>query len=834
MLDWFKKLRSSHPGNNVSKKEVACTADQGSADDAKKKGDSFLRQGNLEEAAAAYRQAIRQNQGYAEAHLNLGYVLMQQKNLDEAKNRLQQALALNRQLFDAYYLLGNIAKTEGKTGEAITHYQRAIQLKPDFETVYPELCQLLFESGQTEAAMHTIQQGISYCPHIARFYFILGDLHDYRKEYAQAEQCFATVVSLQPDFARAYRQLGIAQHRQKKLEEAAESYQKALQIEPDDAVIHNNLGAIFEAQDHFSVAKELYEKALAIDPECVEALSNLGGLQMKTGAPEKALASLRLALEIQPDYAIAHNNLGNVFQNIGQYEDALACYRQALAINPDYAQVHNNISRVFYSLGRYEEGLTSCQRALALDPNDADTLNNLGNYLQESGRFDEALNSYQRALQIKPDFAMAFSNLLFIHNYLLDQPPAQMLAEAQRFGELVASKAHPFSAWDTLPDPGRCLRIGLVSADLRTHPVGYFLENVLSALASTSAGRLEIIAYYNHFAVDALTERLRACCHAWHPVVGLPDETLARQIHADRIDILIDLSGHTAQNRLPMFAWKPAPIQTTWLGYFATTGVSAIDYLIADPYTLPESEERHFSETIWRLPETRLCFTPPAENIEVSPLPALQNGYVTFGCFNSLAKMNDAVVELWAQILTAVPDSKLFLKARQIQEASTQELIFTRYAAHGIGRERLILEGLSPRADYLATYRRVDIALDPFPYTGGTTSAEALWMGVPVLTLAGPRFLSRQGVGLLMNAGLPDWVAQNPEDYVARAAAHAKDVHNLSALRNRLRQQVLASPIFDAPRFAQHFESALRNMWQKWCAQEPAGLANNSSNSAMV
>jgi predicted O-linked N-acetylglucosamine transferase (SPINDLY family) len=302
--------------------------------------------------------------------------------------------------------------------------------------------------------------------------------------------------------------------------------------------------------------------------------------------------------------------------------------------------------------------------------------------------------------------------------------------------------------------------------------------------------------------------------------VGLSDENLAQQIREDGIDILIDLSGHTAHNRLPMFAWKPAPIQVSWLGYFATTGVTAIDYLIADPWTLPESEEANFTENIWRLPETRLCFTPPDVDMEITPLPALSNGHLTFACFNNLTKMNDTVVALWARILAAVPTSRLFLKSKQLREASVRQSVVDRFAAHGIDSERLILEGLSPRAEYLATYQRVDIALDPFPYTGGTTSVEALWMGVPVLTLAGECFLSRQGVGLLMNAGLPEWIAADADDYVARAVSHASDLQRLAALRNGLRQQVLASPVFDAQRFAHHFETALRGMWKKWCDME--------------
>lgn len=442
---------------------------------------------------------------------------------------------------------------------------------------------------------------------------------------------------------------------------------------------------------------------------------------------------------------------------------------------------------------------------------------NLGVVFKDLGQLDQALVSIRRALEIDPDYAMAYDNLLFIHNYLGDRPPSAMLEEARYYGAVVAKTASPYSAWPNPTEPDRCLRVGMVSGDLCNHPVGYFLVGVLEALTLQAANRIELFGYANRSSDDETGNRIRACCRGWHSVIGLPDNTLAQLIHEDGIDILIDLAGHTAHNRLPVFAWKPAPIQVSWLGYFATTGVAEMDYFIADPWTLPDSEEMYFSERIWRLPETRLCFTPPEAEVEVGPLPALSAGHVTFGCFNNLTKMSDAVVALWSRVLANVPNSHLFLKSQQIREVSVRKDIAKRFAAHGIDASRLLLDEYVPRANYLAAYQQVDIGLDPFPYPGGTTTVEALWMGVPVLTLAGERFLSRQGVGLLMNAGLPEWVASSPDDYVARAVAHAGNLERLSAQRNDLRQQVMASPIFDAKRFALHFEAALRGMWQEWC-----------------
>jgi len=290
---------------------------------------------------------------------------------------------------------------------------------------------------------------------------------------------------------------------------------------------------------------------------------------------------------------------------------------------------------------------------------------------------------------------------------------------------------------------------------------------------------------------------------------------LAQLVKSHEIDILIDLSGHTAYNRLPMFAYRPAPVQVSWLGYFATTGLSEMDYFIGDPWTAPAEEDALFVEQIWRLPETYLCFSHPAVNIDVGPLPAITEGHITFGCFNGLRKLNDKVIDLWVQILDAVPNSILFLKCPQLKDKSTQDVVLKQFADRGIVAERLVLEGPSPRADLLASYNRVDIALDPFPYPGGTTSVESLWMGVPVITMKGDRFLARVGETIAQNIGMPEWIATSPDDYVAKAVDLSRDLNRLSAARAGLRQKIESSPLFDAPRFARHFSEAMWAMWQQ-------------------
>jgi predicted O-linked N-acetylglucosamine transferase (SPINDLY family) len=676
----------------------------------------------------------------------------------------------------------------------------------------------LKQMGQNADALVPMQKATVLSPNDAEAYNNLGTiLHDLGR-LDEAEASLQRALQLDHNNAQAYYNLGNTLKELNRLNEAEASYRQALQINPDDAETHSNLGIVLNDMGRPHEAEASYRQALQINPDNADALYNMGVILEKLGRLDEAEASYRRALQINPDYAGAHNNLGNTLQELGRLDEAEASYRRALQIKPDYAEVHNHLGLTLMYMGQLGKAEASFRQALQINPDYAEVYNNLGLNFRYMGRLDEAEAACRRALQINPDYADAHGNLLFLLNYTSSNNPALGLAEARQYGQKISNKiAARFTEWLCAKQPER-LRIGFVSGDFRNHPVGYFLEGLLARLDPAS---VELIAYPTCPTVDELTERIKPHFSAWKPLLGLGDEAAARLIHSDGVHVLIDVSGHTLHNRLSVFAWKPAPVQASWLGYLATTGIAEIDYLIADHWTLPETQEAYFTEKIWRLPETYLCFTPPNVEIPVSALPALANGYVTFGCFNHLAKMNDDVVTLWSRVLASVPGSRLFLKTKQLNEASVRQSILERFSSHGIDTQRLILEGsVRHRAEHLARYHRVDIALDPFPYSGITTSVEGLWMGVPMLTLAGKSFMSRQGVGLLMNAGLPEWVAADADDYVARAVAHAGDLQGLAALRGRLRQQALASPIFDARRFATHFESALHDMWRIWCEKQ--------------
>jgi protein O-GlcNAc transferase len=610
-----------------------------------------------------------------------------------------------------------------------------------------------------------------------------------------------------------------------RLSEAEDCYRSALKLKPNYPEAHYNLGICLKIQGHLREAVASYHETLKLKPDFAAALGNLGGALHELGELIEAEASCRRALEINPELVEAYNNLGSVLADQGRATDAETNYRRALEIRPDYAEALNNLAIVLIDKGRLSEAQTYIRQALQVKPDFFEAWNSFAVALKDQGSLDEASAAYRRVLEIKPDYLHGHSNYLFSLNYSASMSSADLLEEARQFGKIVSRAADGgFSKW---PDLNRSttLRVGFVSGDFCNHPVGYFLENVLAHL---DPKRVEVIAYPTRAKADHITARLMPHFAAWTPLYDLTDEAAAQRVYDDRINVLLDLSGHTGHNRLRIFAHKPAPILASWLGYFATTGVAEIDYLLGDSIVTPPEEEGHFTETVWRLPDSYLCFTEPDVVVEVEALPALMNDHITFGCFNNLTKMGDAVVALWARILLAVPASRLLLKTRQLEDIELIEKTRERFRLHGIGAERLLLEGQSPRAQLLAAYNRVDIALDPFPYPGGTTSVEALWMGVPVLTKRGDRFLSHVGESILNNAGLSDWIAVDDQDYIAKAVAFAANPNALGALRAELREKVLASPLFDARRFARNLENALWGMWERWePGAQPQGLVES-------
>lgn len=570
------------------------------------------------------------------------------------------------------------------------------------------------------------------------------------------------------------------------------------------------LMALFNAQ-LFSEAENKTHLLLEKYPNYGFGWKLLGACLERQG--KEVLTAFQKAVQCLPDDAEAHNNLGFALHELGRFEEAAESCRRAIALRPDFAEAHNNLGNALNDSGQSNSALVSYRKALTIKPDFVEAHHNLGNALNMLGQIESAIVSYRHALHLRPNFTTAYSDLLFSLGYTASTSPQAYLTEARLFGEVVTQGVHhKFDEWGCDFQSQRLrLRVGVVSGDLSNHPVGYFTESLLAQL---DPAKIELIAYTNNPKTDDLTLRIKPYFMQWRDVFGLNSETAARLIHDDGVHILMDFSGHTANNCLPVFAWKPAPVQCTWLGYFASTGVAEMDYLLADAHVIPRAEENHFTEKVWRLPDSYLCFTPPSVAVRPAELPASSNGLITFGSFNNLTKMNDAVVALWARVLHAIPNSRLFLKTLQLNDVGICDATRHKFSLHGISANRLLLEGASPRAELLAAYQRVDIALDTFPYPGGTTSVEALWMGVPVLTKRGDRFLSHMGESIMHNAGLSDWIANDDDDYLAKAIAHASNIECLATLHDVLRQQVLESPLFNAKKFARNFEEALWGMWR--------------------
>ena len=769
---------------------------------------ALLAQGK--DALFAMQQATKYLPDDAEAHYNLGNVLKEFGKLEGALASYRRVLAIKSDFAETHCNMGIVLRDLGQPDDAVASYRLALKIKPDYYKVHSNLGLALHDLEQFEEAAASCRLALEIKPDYAEAHNNLGLALNGLGQLEHAQASYRRALEIKPDLAEAIYNLGNVLKDLGQFQEAAEYYRRVLGIKPDYVKAYLGLGLVQKDLELFVDAGESFLRALEIEPGLAEAHNNLGNVLSDLGRFSEAAGCIRQALEIEPDFAVAHNNLGNVLRDLGQFNEAAESYRQALELKSDFAEAHSNLGNTLRDLGHFQEAAASYRRALQIKPDFSMAHSNLGNVLRDFGLIDEAVASYRRAMEIKPDYAEANSNLLFaLHN--IRHEPSYHLEQARQFGRRVTGKVGArFLSWNCTPRPER-LRVGLVSGDLWKHPVGFFLEGLLTHIDQQ---RIELFAYPTQHKEDDLTARIRPCFSAWKPLAGKNDEAAAHLIHGDGVHVLFDLSGHTAHNRLPVFAWKPAPVQVTWLGFPTTTGVAEMDYVLGDPHAIPAEFDNHFSETVWRMPESYLCLTVPAAPLEVAPLPAISAGYVTFGCFNNLTKLSDATVVVWARILKSVPNSRLLLKTSQLKDSDVCEKTRQRFAFCGIEPDRLILSATQLSAeDHLAMYNKVDIALDTFPYPGVTTSVEALWMGVPVLSLRGDRFLSRTAGSIAHNAGLPDWVAADEDDYVDKAVAFTSNLESLAALRVGLRQQVLASPLFDAPRFARNFEDTLWGMW---------------------
>jgi protein O-GlcNAc transferase len=465
---------------------------------------------------------------------------------------------------------------------------------------------------------------------------------------------------------------------------------------------------------------------------------------------------------------------------------------------------------------RFSEAAEHYRKVLDVHPDLSTAHNRLANCYNQLGRMADARRHYLEACRIEPDFAPAWASALACLNYDPYATPEQVTEAHRNWAERAAAPFYPAAAsYDNDRDARRRLRIGYVSPDFRRHPVTAIFAPVLEAHERSA---VEVFCYYNFASEDTVTLRLKRSAGHWRDVAGMDDEALCKQVRADGIDILVDLAGQTSGNRLLTFARKPAPVQVSWLGYFNTTGLATMDYFISDPGSSPPGQERFHVETLLRLPHSRFCYEPPDYMPEVGPLPALKNGHVTFASLHNLSKLNDKVLALWGKVMQAAPDARLLVKAVALDDAANRVHFGARCARHGIAPDRLDLRGGSPIEEVPATYAEVDIQLDCFPFSGGLTSFESLWLGVPVITLAGTTIPSRQSASILGNLGLTGLVTADEDAYVGKAAQLAGNLPQLAELRASLRPLFAASPLVDYTGMARGLEGIYRETWQDWLA----------------
>jgi protein O-GlcNAc transferase len=612
-----------------------------------------------------------------------------------------------------------------------------------------------------------------------------GDAHVRKGNLEKAEACYQHAIELDPNYAEAYSNLATTHLKFGRLAEAEASYRRLLQIDPDDADAHNNLGVTLQYMSRMAEAEANYRRAIQINPEHTNAHNNLGAAFLKSGRLTEAEASCRRALQINPDNADAHNNLGNTFKEQGRSAEAEASFRRALQINP----------------------------------NNADTHNNLGNILKDMSRMAEAEASYQRALGINPTFAKAHSNLLFLYSYQALLDPQKYLAQARKWEHASLPRQDRQVARNRVfqrpPLVGRRLRVGYVSGDFRQHAVSYFIEQIFT---HHDRSRVELFAYSNNVMQDAVTKRLQALAEHWILITGVGDAAIRDRIEADGIDVLIDLSGHTANNRLGIFARRAAPVQAYYLGYFASTGLTEMDYWIGDDILTPPETDSHFSEQVWRLP--RVSWSYDGKDAPPPILRPTPDNTVWVGSFNQLGKLTAVTLALWAKVLHALQNGRMLLKTKELTDATNRQRILDVMNSHGIPPDRIELQDGSNTPgwrEHMTYYNRLDIVLDPVGAMGGVTSTcDALWMGAPVITLKGDRVTSRATSAILNAIGHPEWIAHSEAEYLDKVVALARDEEQRKALRSSQRDRMARSSLCDAKNLTMTLEEAYFEMFNRW------------------
>ena len=671
--------------------------------------------------------------------------------------------------------------------------------------------------GEAREAVTHLQAALAQSPEAPDLWCTLGAAHRHAGAFDESLAAYEQALRYKPDYPEALSNLGEWHIASGEPEAALEWLDRALACMPGffQARI-NKTAALFEL-GRFELARDLAEQIVQDEPNSAEACLNLGNVLVHTGKSKQGIKQYQRALELQPHYAEAHFNLSSLLGSKEDLAQAIGYLKRRLEERGDSVQNLGMLASAYQASGQLEEAEKLCHRILERQPDNLTALITLGSCLSNGGDSAAAAKLYEKVVERDPSQVAMGSNILFEYNNLHGIGREQMFERHRAWAERFAAplqQAPDFSARNR--DPERPLRIGYVSGDFTRHPVGFLLRDIL---LNHNKREVSIHCYSMVIRPEDVLPELRSAADTWDDIFYLSDEEVVELVRKAEIDILVDLSGHTAFHRLLAFARKPAPVQVEWIGYFHTTGMSSIDYFITDPATSPPGSGQLFTEIPVHLPHTRFCYGAPDYAPDVPPLPALKNGHITFGSFNRLPKLTDETVNLWCRVLRGVSDSRMVIKSGALSEPAIRRRLLERFAAQGIAADRLDLREGSSHLEMLNEYGEVDIALDTFPFNGGMTTLEALWMGVPVVTIAGDTVVSRQSVSALANIGLAQTLAFENADAFVQGAIHlAGDVEHLAAMRAQLRDRVAASPLRDAGQFTRDLEALLRRMWQAWCS----------------
>ncbi|MDX2145634.1 MAG: tetratricopeptide repeat protein [Rhodospirillaceae bacterium] len=778
------------------------------------------RAGRHDEAVAGARMAVAFNRQSARAHQVLGTILLKARRPAEALPALSEAVRLDPSAIDAWVNLGVAQRDLGELDSAQQSYREALALNPDDPVTHNNLGNVLSAKSQHMAAAEHYRAAIAQKPDYAEAKANLGNALRDLGRLDEGLDVLAAAAVAHPAHSGVLNAYGNLLRAAERLEQAVDVLEKAVALSPNSAEALNNLGLTLTLKNRWTEAEKLFRKAAALRPDLPVISNNHGALLLRMFRFDEAVLALANAVTRDPSYDEALGNLGVAHYMLGQADQAIEVYRKILDRNPDNAFARYGLAVTLLEDQRLAQAEEEIRKTLAVDPRNAMAHNTLGVLLLDQHFITAAREAMKHAADVNTTSAPTFySNYCFSSLYEPDLSNAEILAIHQEYGRRFAATARDLSRPHALArQPDRKLTLAYMSPDFRAHSVAYFFEALME---KHDRDRFKIILYSNTSRKDAVTEGLKRVADVWVETLGLTDEAFAGRMRDDQVDILVDLGGHTSGNRMPVCARGVAPVQIEYLGYPDTSGVPAMGYRITDGRADPVGQsEQYCTEEIIRLPDCFHCYRPHGRAPEPAPAPHLEKGYVTFASFNVLPKVNDRVMAAWCAILKAVPGSRFYVKCKQLRDPSVQRRIRDDFERFGIDPARIGMESFVPSVqDHLAQYALVDLALDTFPYNGTTTTCEALWMGVPVLTLRGTRHTARVGDSLLTATGLAEpFVAKNVDDYIAKAVAWGRDPTFLAETRSKLRPMMAASPLRDEVGFTRKLEGVYRDLWRRWCA----------------